>query len=108
MKITFPQNYGVKMVYMGDNKAQLSTLEAPSIIVGPPPQFMGSVETWSPKDLFLASINSCLFTTYFALAKRHGLEIESYSTDISGILDKTREGIVFLKSNWLGQLSQMM
>jgi organic hydroperoxide reductase OsmC/OhrA len=54
--------------------------------VGPPPQFGGQAGHWSPEHLFVASVASCLMTTFFAIARMSGVEIIEYTDASSGTL----------------------
>jgi hypothetical protein len=42
---------------------------------------------WSPEDLFVASANTCLITTFLAVAERAGLAFSSYGRVADGCLD---------------------
>ncbi len=44
--------------------------------------------TWSPEHLYIASVNVCLMTTFAAVAENSKLEIESYSCEGTGKLEK--------------------
>lgn len=54
---------------------------------GPPPQFGGVPENWSPEDLMLSSVNSCHLASFLGYSKRKGFEFVSYSSEIEGILE---------------------
>lgn len=54
-----------------------------------PPEFPeGVAGIWSPEHLFVASINSCLMTTFLAIAENSKLDYESFSCKAKGILAK--------------------
>ena len=42
---------------------------------------------WSPEDLFVASANICLMTTFLAVAERAGLAFTSYESAAEGLLE---------------------
>lgn len=53
-----------------------------------PPQFPGGIAgCWSPEHLFTAAINSCLMTTFLAIAEKSGLGFSSFSSRAYGKLD---------------------
>lgn len=56
----------------------------PDIEIATPPEFDGPRGYWSPEDLFLASINSCLMTTFLYFTERSGISFESYESGIRG------------------------
>ncbi len=67
----------------------LSAPELPSFKVATPPEFpKGVPNTWSPEHLFVASVNVCLMTTFVAIAENSKLEVEDYSCDAVGTLEK--------------------
>jgi organic hydroperoxide reductase OsmC/OhrA len=67
----------------------------PPIAAGPPPEFDGRNDVWSPEHLLLSALNLCQMTTFLALAARARLEVVSYRSSASGVLDKTAEGLRF-------------
>jgi len=67
----------------------LSSPTLNSFKVATPPEFpKGVPNTWSPEHLFVASVNVCLMTTFTAVAENSKLEIESYSCEGKGKLEK--------------------
>lgn len=74
------------------DEGRVGTLSSPtldSFKVATPPEFSKGVpNTWSPEHLYVASVNVCLMTTFAAVAENSKLEIESYSCDGTGKLEK--------------------
>jgi organic hydroperoxide reductase OsmC/OhrA len=60
----------------------------PALPVASPPQFGGPPGVWSPEHLFVASVASCLMTTFRAIAEMSGLDIVEYTDSASGKLVK--------------------
>jgi peroxiredoxin-like protein len=56
----------------------------PVIEIAIPAEFGGPEGYWSPEDLFLASINSCLMTTFLYFTERSRIPFESYESAIRG------------------------
>jgi len=57
--------------------------------VATPPQFQNGVEkVWSPEHLFTAAVNSCLMTTFLAVAENSKLEFKKFSSKAHGKLEK--------------------
>jgi organic hydroperoxide reductase OsmC/OhrA len=67
----------------------------PTLVGGPPPQFGGREEWWSPEHLLLASVGMCFLTTLEALAAREKLAILGYRDRITGRVDKSPVGLRF-------------
>ena len=59
-----------------------------SIEVATPPQFSKGIEgVWSPEHLFVAAINSCLMTTFLAIAENSKLAYTSFTSKAVGKLE---------------------
>jgi len=97
MAAPFPHEYRASLNWNGERAAMLSAAEQPVILGGPPPQFDGSPTHWSPEELLLSSVQLCLMTTFFSLAMKRRVEVSSYKSEITGILDKTADGLRFTK-----------
>ena len=65
----------------------ISCAGKPNIQVATPPEFKGHEGIWSPEDLFVASANICLMTTFLAVAERAGLAFTSYESVAEGKLE---------------------
>ena len=59
----------------------------PDVEVATPPEFKGHEGIWSPEDLFVASANICLMTTFLAVAERAGLAFSAYESTAVGRLE---------------------
>jgi len=83
-------NYEVNLSWTENRKGIVSSpaLEQ-STEVATPPEFPKGIEgIWSPEHLFVAAIESCLMTTFLAVAENSKLEFESFSSHAEGRLDK--------------------
>lgn len=57
--------------------------------VATPPQFPKGVNgVWSPEHLFTASVNSCLMTTFLAIAENFKLEFSGFDCVAKGTLEQ--------------------
>lgn len=74
------------------NQGRRGTLTAPDlnpIIVATPPEFpKGEPNIWSPEHLYVAAANSCLMTTFLAIAENSNLEFISFDSNAIGKLEK--------------------
>lgn len=59
----------------------------PDVPVATPPEFKGHEGIWSPEDLFVASINACVMSTFLAFAERAGLGFAGYESEAEGVLE---------------------
>lgn len=95
MTFPFPHRYETELVWQGGAHGILTGSPKPSLTTGPPPEFDGRPDWWSPEHLLLSAANSCLMTTFMVLAGRERLEVLGYRSKAEGVLEKTKEGIVF-------------
>lgn len=59
-----------------------------SIEVATPPEFTkGMAGIWSPEHLFVAAVNSCLMTTFLAIAENFKLEFSHFESHAKGKLE---------------------
>ncbi len=78
-------------------KGELSASDKPAIAVATPPEFKGHAGVWSPEDLFVSSVNTCLLSTFLFFAEREGLTFKDYTCEAQGVLEKTAAGLMFTK-----------
>jgi organic hydroperoxide reductase OsmC/OhrA len=75
--------YEVNLKWTVNRKGTLSSPNLPQQIeVATPPDFPKGMEgIWTPEHLFVASINSCLMTTFLAIAENSKLEFISFESN---------------------------
>jgi organic hydroperoxide reductase OsmC/OhrA len=55
--------------------------------VNAPPEFKGEPGYWTPEELFVASVESCLMLTIVGIAERGNVPIVSYASSADGLLE---------------------
>jgi organic hydroperoxide reductase OsmC/OhrA len=82
--------YNVELTWVADRKGIVASPELPlSFEVATPPDFpKGMPGIWSPEHLFIAAINSCLMTTFLAVAENSKLEFLQFSCSSTGKVDR--------------------
>jgi organic hydroperoxide reductase OsmC/OhrA len=88
-------NYAVSLTLTGEKTGTLSIPEKPVLNVAPPPEFEGLRGVWSPEDLFVASIESCLMTTLLFFTRKINIMVTGYESHAEGVLDKAEKGLAF-------------
>jgi organic hydroperoxide reductase OsmC/OhrA len=84
MKIApFPHTYTVPL-----EERELRAPPRAPIAAGPPPQFGGTDDVWSPEELLVASALECLWTTFEAFARRDHLAVARWSGRGTAVLDR--------------------
>ncbi len=58
-----------------------------SIRLSAPAEFGGIPGLWTPEDLLVSSVNSCLMTTFIYYAKRKRFKFESYKSSAEGTIE---------------------
>jgi peroxiredoxin-like protein len=83
-------HYQVKVNWVQDRKGMVSSEVLPSTIeVATPPEFANGIAgIWSPEHFLVAAANSCLMTTFLAIAENSKLQFSSFESNAVGILDK--------------------
>jgi organic hydroperoxide reductase OsmC/OhrA len=95
MSAAFPHHYGVSIESEAGGTSRLVAAPRPVIVGGPPSQFGGRDDWWSPEHLLLSSLLLCLSATFQAIAGRARLDVPRYRAQAQGVLDKTEHGLAF-------------
>lgn len=80
-------HYQTTVRWTDHRKGIISCPGKPDVEVATPPDFKGHEGIWSPEDLFVASANICLMTTFIAVAERAGLAFSAYESAAEGRLE---------------------
>ena len=83
-------HYEVKLNWESDRKGLMSSPVLHSNIeVATPPEFPKGMEgIWSPEHLLVAAVNSCLMTTFLAIAENFKFDFMGYESNADGKLEK--------------------
>ena len=81
--------YDVNIEWESDRKGMLtSSVLDTSLEAATPPEFpKGMPGIWSPEHLLVAAVNSCLMTTFLAIAENSGLEFSKFDSKGTGKLE---------------------
>lgn len=86
-------SYRTSVKWTGERRAKLTAPGLPDVEVATPPEFPGGHPgIWSPEHLFTAAAESCLMTTFLAIAASSKLTFSEYSSTADGTLEKTDAG----------------
>jgi peroxiredoxin-like protein len=83
-----PYYYDTDIEWTGERKGTISAPNLPALTVATPPEFQGHEGLWSPEHLFVAAVNSCLMTTFLAIANLSKLEFVTFRSQAHGTLEK--------------------
>lgn len=79
--------YKNDLVWKSPHRGVLSQAGKPDVTVGSPPEFRGFPDHWSPEDLLVGALNTCLMLTFYALAHSKGVEPVAYQSSAEGLLE---------------------
>ena len=84
-----PHYYDVTVKWSNNRLGVLSSEELDKVVeVATPPEFSkGMPGVWSPEHLFTAAVNSCLMTTFLAIAESSKLEFTDFTSKALGKLE---------------------
>ena len=84
-----PHYYDVKIEWNSERKGIMHSSVLPtSIEVATPPEFPnGMPNIWSPEHLLVAAVNSCLMTTFLAIAQNSKLNFTAFTSNAIGKLE---------------------
>lgn len=67
----------------------------PVLEVSLPPDFHGNGNFWSPEDLLVVAVNSCVMNTFMYFVNQDGLAVNGYDSSAQGSVEMTAEGYKF-------------
>lgn len=81
--------YEVSVEWTGERKGTMSSPVLNNTVeVATPPEFpKGMPGIWSPEHLLVAAVNSCLMTTFLAIAENSKLDYTAFSSKAVGKLE---------------------
>ena len=79
--------YKAKTTWTSGRRGLLSAVEKPNTIVGSPPEFKGEPGVWTPEELLIGSVNTCIMLTFLSLAQARGLTPAAYESEAEGLLE---------------------
>ncbi|MFH1771266.1 MAG: OsmC family protein [Candidatus Omnitrophota bacterium] len=87
--------YKTTVIWNEEKKGFLCSLGKQTIEIAAPPEFKGHEGIWTPEDLFVASVNACIETTFLHYAQRDNFEFLSYESEAEGILERIENQFIF-------------
>ena len=87
--------YSVSANSQPDSLVTLNAEGLPDIESGPPKEFGGSGEQWSPEDLLVAAVADCFVLAFKAIAAASRYDWIELDCAVSGTLDKVERAMQF-------------
>ena len=89
------RRYTNTLTWREGKKEVLASEGKPDLEVATPADFGGPEGVWTPEDLLVASVNSCIMTTFLYHRAREGVALVSYSSAAEGELVYDEQGLRF-------------
>jgi organic hydroperoxide reductase OsmC/OhrA len=87
--------FETELVWKEGKECQAKAREKPALTVATPPEFGGPGGVWSPEELFVAAVETCLMSTLLYFTDRFELPLRSYTSSSKGVVERTLEGLRF-------------
>ena len=87
--------YSVSATVQPESLVALSAVGLPGIESGPPKEFGGSGEQWSPEDLLIGAVADCFVLSFKAIAAASKYAWVDLNCDVTGTLDKVERAMQF-------------
>lgn len=87
--------YRTSTEWTGQKRCTLASEGKPELECATPPEFKGHEGVWSPEDLQVAALDSCILMTFLYHAEQADIEVVSYRSEAEGVLEMQAGGLVF-------------
>lgn len=87
-----PYFYETHLYWKGRRRGLVEVAELPPVTTSAPPEFQGEPGYWTPEHLLVAALESCLMTTFLAIAEKSHLEVVSYRSSALAKLESIEGG----------------
>ena len=81
--------------WKSEKRGLLSAPGRPDLEIAAPVEFKGHEGIWTPEDLFVASVNSCIMTTFLHYAQRDNFNFLRYESQAEGVLELAEGRLIF-------------
>ena len=92
-------NYTVTATVEPDSLVDLNGDGIPTIVSGPPLEFGGSGQQWSPEDLLVGAVADCFVLSFKAIAAASRYTWIDLKCEVTGTLNKVERAMQFTEIN---------
>jgi peroxiredoxin-like protein len=89
--------YRTSTEWIGGKAGMLSSAGKQSFRVASPPEFRGEPNVWTPEDLLVSAVETCLLMTFLSFAQRRELAVEAYYSEATGLLESADGKFAFTR-----------
>jgi len=102
-------SYDVKVTWREGKQGVMRAAGKPAVNVATPSEFGGPDGVLTPEELLVASVASCLMTTFLYFVELLRIGLLSYESNATGVMEKTPDGLRFTKMDvWMCGSSQTL
>lgn len=83
-----PKESHVKVLWTGEKSGRVLVEGRTEIITGTPPDSDGSVQNYTPEELFVAAGTVCFMNSFVYFTKKMRIEFKSFEVNSVGILEQ--------------------
>jgi organic hydroperoxide reductase OsmC/OhrA len=87
-----PYYYETRLRWTGARQGRIDAPELPAVPVSAPPEFDGEAGLWSPEHLLVSAVETCLMTTFLAIAEKSRIETLDYESSSHATLEWADDG----------------
>ncbi len=84
----FPHTYLAKATAEATGSVAVDSAGLPTLETGPPEQFGGSGDVWSPETMLVAAVANCYILSFRAIARASKLDWLDLDCEVEGVLDR--------------------
>lgn len=92
---SYPITYGIEIERNESWPMVIRSGPRPALASGPPPEFGGVEQWWSPEHLLVSAVASCFTATFVGAARGANLPVVAYQCHGEGVLDRGPKGPSF-------------
>lgn len=89
--------YATTVDWLGGKAAILAADGKEQFRVASPPEFRGERNVWTPEDLLVGAVETCLLMTFASIVQRQQLAVERYCSEAKGLLESGDDGYAFTR-----------
>jgi peroxiredoxin-like protein len=79
--------YQTHAVWKQARRIKASAAGKPDLEISSPPEFKGDQGIWTPEDLLVSALNTCIMETFLAFAEQKGLGLAAYDSSADALLE---------------------
>lgn len=88
-------DYNTSLTWTGGEAADLKCEGKRTLAITPPPEFGGKRDCWSPEDMLVGTVESCMLLTTLHFVGKLKIGLSAYESRAVGRMKRTSDGLRF-------------